>query len=113
MFLNIERYISIVYPIFHHTKVTRKMILMLLPIVWILGLLEECLLASSFVSVNGACDFGQTSYHIKISYIMIISFIVLHFFLAVILVMILYGHMIIRLEKKCEIKTGCGIREKR
>ena len=28
MFLNIERYISIVYPIFHHTKITRKNVLM-------------------------------------------------------------------------------------
>ena len=108
MFLNIERYISIVYPIFHHTKVTRRMILMLLPIVWVLGLLEECLLASSFISVNGACDFGQTSYRIQISYIMIISFIVLHFFLAAILVMILYGHMIIRLRKSVKSKHDVG-----
>ena len=108
MFLNIERYISIVNPIFHHTKVTRRMILMLLPIVWVLGLLEECLLASSFISVNGACDFGQTSYHIQISYVMIISFILLHFFLAVILVMILYGHMIIRLRKSVKSKHDVG-----
>ena len=37
MFINIERYISIVYPIFHHTKVTRKKVIMLLPIVWVFG----------------------------------------------------------------------------
>ena len=108
MFLNIERYISIVYPIFHHTAVTRKIILMLLPIVWVLGLLEECLLASSFVSVNGACDFGLTSYHIQISYIMIIFFIVLHFFLPVFLVIILYGHMIVRLRRNVKSKHDVG-----
>ena len=108
MFLNIERYISIVYPIFHHTKVTRKIILMLLPIVWILGLLEECLLASSFASVNGACDFGLRSYHTRIGYIMIISFVVLHFFLPVFLVMVLYGHMIIRLRKNVKSKQDVG-----
>ena len=31
MFLNIERYISIVFPIYHHTKVTRKKVLLFLP----------------------------------------------------------------------------------
>ena len=39
---------------------------------------------------------------------MIISFIVLHFFLAVILVMILYGHMIIRLRKSVKSKHDVG-----
>ena len=98
MFLNIERYISIVYPVFHHTKVTRRMILMLLPIVWISGLLEECLLASSFVSTNGACNVGPTSYHTKASLVTLILYIILHFFLPVLLVTILYGHKIIRLR---------------
>ena len=36
VFLNIERYISIVFPIYHHTNVTRKKVLKLLPILWIL-----------------------------------------------------------------------------
>ena len=108
MFLNIERYISIVYPIFHHTKVTRKKVLMLLPIVWILGLLEECLVASSFVPVDGACDFGPTSYHITMSHVILILFIVLHFFLPVFLVTILYGHMLIRLRKSVKSKHDVG-----
>ena len=64
MFLNIERYISIVYPIFHHTKVTRKKVLLCLPIVWVLGLFEVCLIGSGIVSVNGACDRGQGSHHL-------------------------------------------------
>ena len=98
MFLNIERYISIVYPIFHHTKITRNKVLMFLPIVWILGLLEECLVASTFVSADGACDFGPTSYHTKASLVTLILYIILHFFVPVFLVMILYGHMIIRLR---------------
>ena len=50
VFLNIERYISIVHPIYHHTKITRKKVLTLLPIVWLLGLLEQCFLCSSFES---------------------------------------------------------------
>ena len=108
MFLNIERYISIVYPIFHHTNVTRKKVLMFLPIVWVLGLLEECLVASSFVPVNGACDFGPTSYHITMSHVILILFIVLHFFLPVFLVMILYGHMIVRLRKNVKSKHDVG-----
>ena len=109
MFINIERYISIVYPIFHHTKVTRKKVIMLLPIVWILGLLEECLVASSFVSVDGACGVGPTSYHTKANSITLgYSFISLHFFVPVILVIILYGHMIIRLRKSVKSKHDVG-----
>ena len=109
MFINLERYISIVYPIFHHTKVTRKKVLMLLPIVWVLGLLEECLVASSFVSVDGACGVGPTSYHIKANFITLgYSFISLHFFVPVFLVMILYGHMIIRLRKNVKSKHDVG-----
>ena len=92
MFINIERYISIVYPIFHHIKVTRKRVLMLLPIVWVLGLVEECLVASSFVSVDGACGVGPMYYHIRANFITLgYSFITLHFFVSVFLVMILYG----------------------
>ena len=79
MFLNIERYISIV-------------------------------VASSFVPVNGVCDFGPTSYHITMSHVILILFIVdlLHFFLPVFLVMILYGHMIIRLKRNVKSKHDVG-----
>ena len=109
MFINIERYISIVYPIFHHTKVTRKKVIMLLPIVWVFGLLEECLVASSFVSVDGACGVGPTSYHIKANFITLgYSFISLHFFVPVFLVMILYGHMIICLRRNVKSKHDVG-----
>ena len=108
MFLNIERYISIVYPIFHHTKITRKNVLMFLLIVWFLGLLEECLVASSFVSVGAACGVGPTSYHTKGSLVTLILYIILHFFLPVFLVMILYGHLIIRLKRNVKSKHDVG-----
>ena len=48
MFLNIEIYISIVFPIYHHTKVTRKKVLLFLPIVWIFGALEQGWVCSGF-----------------------------------------------------------------
>ena len=108
MFLNIERYISIVYPIFHHTKITRNKVLMFLPIVWILGLLEECLLASSFVSADGACNVGPTSYHTKASLVTLILYIIIHFFVPVFLVIILYGHMIIYLRRNVKSKHDVG-----
>ena len=38
LFLNIERHISIVFPIYHHTNVTRRKVSMFLPIVWVLGI---------------------------------------------------------------------------
>ena len=104
MFLNIERYISIVYPIFHHTKVTRKKVLLCLPIVWVLGLFEVCLIGSGIVSVNRACDRGQSSHHLRIFWLTMNSYIVLHFFLPVVLVLILYGHMIIRLRRNVKSK---------
>ena len=83
MFLNIERYVSIIYPIYHHTKVTRKKIQMLLPIVWFLGILEQTSFSSSnFHSVNGACGLV----HLNMLWTPVIIFITLHFFLPLILV---------------------------
>ena len=76
VFLNIERYISIVYPIYHHTRITSKKVLTLLPIVWFLGLLEQCFLCSSFESENGACVFGNPA----MFQITVITFLILHFF---------------------------------
>ena len=52
MFLNIERYISIVYPIYHRTKVTRKKVLMLLPFVWFFTMLEISSFSVSYGSEN-------------------------------------------------------------
>ena len=94
VFLNIERYISIVHPIYHHTKITRKKVLTILPIVWFLGLLEQCFLCSSFESENGACVFGNPG----MFQITVITFLILHFFLPVVLVLFLYGHMFLRLR---------------
>ena len=79
MFLNVERYISIVFPIYHHTNVTRKKVLMMLPIVWILGIVEDSMIASTFVSTNGACGVGANSYHLKMNWCILIAYIALHF----------------------------------
>ena len=95
VFLNIERYISIVHPIYHHTKVTRKKVLMLLPIVWFLGLVEQLFVSSSFESENGVCIFGTP----EMFHYMAGTFIILHFFFPVMLVFFLYGHMILKLRK--------------
>ena len=95
VFLNIERYISIVYPIYHHTKVTRKTVLRLLPIIWLLGIIEQCIICSSVHTHNGACAF----IYMSIFWFSIITFVVVHFFLPVTLVIFLYGHMIFRLRK--------------
>ncbi len=99
IFLNVERYVSIVFPIFHHTKVTRRKILMLLPIVWVLGFLEDSLVASAFVSNGESCGLGTKEYHAFAVWVTLVLYIVLHFFLPVALVMFLYGHMMIRLRK--------------
>ena len=101
MFLNIERYISIVFPIYHHTNVTRKKVVMLLPIVWILGIGEGAFACSAFTAVVGACAFGNH----KLFDIEIVFFIVVHFFLPVILILFLYGHIFICLRSSVKAKN--------
>ena len=76
--------------------------LMVLPIVWLLALLEQSFHASNFVPQNGACASGTSSYHLWIT---LITFVVLHFFVPVILVTVLYGHMIFRLRSLTNIKN--------
>ena len=101
MFLNIERYISIVFPIYHHTKVTRKKVVMFLPIVWILGIAEGAFACSAFTAVDGACAFGNQ----KLFDIESVFFIIVHFFLPVILVLFLYGHIFICLRSSVKANT--------
>ena len=100
MFLNIERYISIVFPIYHHTKVTRKKVVMLLPVVWILGIAEVAFACSALTAENGVCAFGNQ----EIFYMECVFFVVVHFFLPVILVLFLYGHIFIRLRSSVKAK---------
>ena len=94
IFLNIERYISIVFPMYHHTNVTRKKVVMFLPIVWILGILEVAWVCSCLTAENGSCIFDK----LEIYEMTVIAFLILHFFLPIILVLFLYGHMFIRLR---------------
>ena len=100
IFLNIERYISIVFPIYHHTNVTRKKVLVFLPITWILGIAEQTWHSSTLKAENGACAFDD----LEMYGITVILYLILHFFLPVILVLFLYGHMFIRLRSS--IKSG-------
>ena len=108
MFLNIERYISIIHPIYHHIKVTRKKILTLLPIVWFMGFLEQCLISINFEAHDGACDFVKP----ELFQVIVISFLILHFFLPVILVIILYGHIILRLRLAVNLKNNTNSRNR-
>ena len=94
IFLNIERYISIVHPIYHHTKITRKKVLKLLPVTWVFTLIEMSCFDASYGADNGVCDFGS----IEILHIMVTIFLILHFFLPVMLVLFLYSHMFLRLR---------------
>ena len=98
IFLTIERYISIVFPIYYHTNVTRKKVLLLLPIAWIMGLLEQCWVCSTFKAEHGACVFDD----LQMYGITVIAYVILHFFLPVILVLFLYGHMFIRLRSSSQ-----------
>ena len=104
VFMNIERYTSIVFPIYHHVNVTRKKVLLLLPIMWLLGISEQCLVSSFFHANNGICSFRPSQRHL-FSVTGIIS-IVFHFFLPLILVVFLYGHMNVHLRKTAQSKQN-------
>ena len=98
VFLNIERYISIAFPVYHHTNVTRKNVIKLLSIPWILDLLEQGFGGLAVSGRNGVCTIGVSSFESKVLLLIGIVFLSAHFFLPVLLVMFLYGHMIIRLR---------------
>ena len=98
VFLNIERYISIANPIYHRTNVTRRRVATLLPVVWCFVVTEQSFVASNFIPKNGACTIGTTSYYQNMIWITLIAFVVLNFFVPVLLVTILYGHMIFCLK---------------
>ena len=55
---------------------------------------------SAFTAVDGACAFGNQ----EIFYIECVFFVVVHFFLPVILVLFLYGHIFIRLRSSVKAK---------
>ena len=67
---------------------------MQLPIVWVLGVLEQTLMNISACSVNGACGLDTSN----MLWLPVDVFVTLHFFLPLTLVIFLYGHMIIRLR---------------
>ena len=100
IFLNIERYISIVFPIYHHTTVTRKRVLMLLPIVWILGILQLCWVCNCFAAENGSCVLEDPEMY----RITVVAFLACHFFFPLLLVLFLYGHMFVLLRRNS--RTG-------
>ena len=99
LFLNLERYLSIIFPIFHHTKISRSRVVRLLPIVWVLGIAEESLLTSAFTSTNGLCSVGTSKYHSIMFWLSLVGYIILQYFVPIFLFLFIYGHMILRLKK--------------
>ena len=71
---------------------------MLLPGVWLLGITEEFTFALNFVPQEGACALGSSSYYLWITLV--------HLFMPVVLVTVLYGHMIFRLKTSMNSKNG-------
>ena len=77
---------------------------MFLPIVWILGIVEQTLNGLGLSASKGTCELSYSSFRTKIFVSMGIVFVVAHFFLPVLLVLFLYGHMIIRLKTSTKSK---------
>ena len=70
------------------------------------------MIASTFVSTNGACGIGDTSYHLNMNWFILIAYIVLHFFLPVTLVLFLYGHMFYLLKITVKPKEDSTLRRR-
>ncbi|XP_022080944.1 allatostatin-A receptor-like [Acanthaster planci] len=96
VFLTCERYVAIVYPFKYVTLYTRKSIVGMVAIVWLLGLILEgaySVMTNRFE--NGQC-FRSTSVSAQVLSIVII---VVHFLIPAIFMLFSYSHMAVELKR--------------
>ncbi len=98
IWINMERYISIMYPMFHHIYMTRKTVIKIMTVIWALGLLINFLLETTFRSVNGICNIGLGDALYYRWYVIIIIHVILEFFLPLIIFLGLNTRMYFKLK---------------
>ena len=99
--INIERYLSIAFPIFHNISVRKRHIYVVISITWVFGLLEKCLFAlPTSAIIDSECILASIwpSFTAKILATVINE--CLNFGLPVLITIIIYLHMAIILRQR-------------
>ena len=60
VYMNAERYMCIMFPMFHHLHVTRKRVAMVMPFIWAAGIIINALLQTTYSSMMGMCGINLT-----------------------------------------------------
>ena len=99
--INIERYLSIVFPIFHKTSLTKRHIYIAMALTWLFGPLEKCLftLPTSAV-VNSECILASIWPNYTARILATVINECLNFGLPVCLTIVIYLHMAIILRRR-------------
>ena len=99
--INMERYLSIVFPIFHKTPLTKRHIYIAMALIWLFGPLEKCLftLPTSAI-VNSECILASIWPNYTARILATVINECLNFGLPVCLTIVIYLHMAIILRRR-------------
>ena len=98
IWINVERYISIIYPMFHHLHITRKTVIKMMVVIWAFGIFTNFLLETTYRSVDGMCNIGPGDALYYRWYVIIIIHVTLEFFLPLIIFVGLNTHIYFKLK---------------
>ncbi len=106
IWINVERYISIIFPLFHQLYITRKTVIKMAPFIWAFGIFTNALLNTAYRSIDGMCGLhpGKSLYHRF--YVMTIIQFHLDFFLPLIIFIVLNGHIYFKLKSQISNMSG-------
>ena len=100
IWINVERYISIMFPMFHHVHMTRKKVIKVMVVIWASGIFTNFLLETTYRSVNGRCNVGPGDALYYRLYVMLIAHMILEFFLPLIIFTGLNTHIYFNLKRQ-------------
>ncbi len=111
VYMNAERYVCIMFPMFHHLNITRKRVIMVMPFIWAAGIVINTLLQTTYSSMMGMCGINLADKNIYNRwYTMLVIHIILEFFLPLVIFIGLNSHIYFNLKK--QISKMSEIREK-
>ncbi len=111
VYMNAERYVCIMFPMFHHLHVTRKRVVIGMPFIWAAGIIINALLQTTYSSMMGMCGINLADKDVYNRwYTMLVIHIILEFFLPLVIFIGLNTHIYFNLKK--QISKMSEIREK-
>ena len=109
IFMNIERYISIMFPMFHHLHVTRRRVVLVMPFIWAFGIFINTLLQTTTTAVGDVCGIKLNEKNIYYRwYVMLITSLILTFFLPLIIFIGLNSHIYFTLKRQISKMSEIG-----